>query len=467
MLKYQSKDLLEEAIKNNYNFLRFANGITFLKLVNLLTKLNTKFTNLIEPIGGDKDFLDFVYRNNYYIINENNIFLLLNIYGKGNEDIQGNFIRENYATILKSGCTPLIENIHSQINAYVSEIYLKNERLEPSDTLVTLINKEELSHDLKVETLRKTTTKIQKINDIIDPSLWAEILKENRLFPSWENVAGYYTNFDNVFDEILINFLNSSEVYLALSDEKMQNGHQLNDYPEFQTAFLINNDISDEAYIKIVDSINFKSNDLNISELSEQKVSVLVKRILNTSIENYDNLRSDFPNQHKSLLENDFKGVLDRPNEFETDGEDVLLLLTSLKISNKQKVEYISLKDQRWIIESKDVSSVVLKLLVEENAKIDLSINELIALMTSNSSEPQKVKCLLQHIDILEDTDIKEAVSAISESYNKLFESNKRPTLSNTEYNGRLLSLLKNKELIKSYSLEKKNKQLIRVIANN
>ena len=86
--------------------------------------------------------------------------------------------------------------------------------------------------------------------------------------------------------------------------------------------------------------------------------------------------------------------------------------------------------------------------------------------MNSLVSIESKVKFVTLYNESLGTSELIELVKNISWSYGELFKKQHKPTFKANSYNNVLLGILKSKGLIKNFEIDKKDKTLIRAIAN-
>ena len=252
--------------------------------------------------------------------------------------------------------------------------------------------------------------------------------------------------------------MNNNDVYSALSDKKINAS-----YKDLESDILVCNDISDEAYHKIIESIESVYKELDFKDLSENKVDYLLEaRKLSMSESNYYTLRMSFPNKHIILVENYFDSFLENIDNFEVDEEDVSLILNSKKISIEQKLTYISEIEEEFILKDNSISKKIAELIISKSYKIDFPYEVIESLYKNIVKEEDKIKLIILYNKDIDNEEMKELVGGIGQEYEKLFLPKRRPCFQDTEDNEALLKILYDRELIKKY---KKEKNKIRAVA--
>jgi hypothetical protein len=468
IIKNQNNKLLKETIEKSPRFLSLITESDelyyFAKIANLFEQLNIKFEKLDNPTEETKELFDFVYKNSNYEINIGNLMQMLELYHEG----ESLFQTSSYSTIQNSNCRPLIEYINLDINTYVKNVYLKLEQniFEEEESLINVLNHKELDFKLKCDIIEKVETKISDISNIKSKTLKGVLLDENKVSPKWSNVVDYYIDCDKTIDEDLIRYLNFDNVYDDLSNEKMIFESESFDYPSFRENLLLCNELSYHSYSNILKKSIYTRKILLFENLDVDKADYLTKYILNTTKSNYVLLREHFPNNHIELVEKDFNKFLEKIDDFETDEEDVLKLLNSEKINISNKFEYISKLSKQIIIDNDDIAKKVGEIIVSKCEIIECEFNTIESIVKSFDSTEDKVCLINLYFTELSNESIISLVKGIAYYYSELFVKQHRPIFRDNSYNKELLTKLESKGLIKSFDLDKKDKTLIRAVAN-
>lgn len=213
-------------------------------------------------------------------------------------------------------------------------------------------------------------------------------------------------------------------------------------------------------------SCYFSWNKLSFEELNSEKVDELTDKILTTTKSNYDLLRENFKNNHIRLIERNFSKFINDINNFETDDNDKFLILNSNKISLDNKFNYISKIEERIVRNSNEISRLVGEIILRKSKIIDLNIESLKIIITNLKTRDERVKFGNLYLGKLTDSELIVLVSNIGRDYKELFVKQHKPTFENVFHIRQLLESLKKRNLINSYNIDKKNKNLIRAVAN-
>ncbi|MCB6098446.1 YobI family P-loop NTPase [Flavobacterium psychrophilum] len=463
ILKSQNINTFKIAFEERSDFLSLIKNTNELdyygKLTLLIKDLNIKFNKLDEPNENTQKLFNYVFENNNYRINKENLLQMYLAFGKDSSVEQ--FNKSNYSAILNSDCKQMINYIESNIYEYVEDVYLKldENKLENEDSLLKLLNNENLSSELKSEIIEKVNTKISNLADVDDLEIKEQLILNNKLVANWKNVIDYYTISENVINENLIEYLELEEVHNEISTIKLEEADK-----GFESDLLKCNEISDETYIKLLKSGRFIYSTLKFESLNENKVVGLVDKTLNTTKANYDLLRANFPNNHIKLIEKNFTKFIEKVSDFEMDKNDVLLLLQSAKITLDNRFKYIGLIEQNIISESKEISKEVSNIITQKSTKIEFEFSTIESIIKNATSTDNKIKLLSLYFNDIENSNIILLLKGIW-GYDKLFVKG-FPTYKKSVLNDTLLSKLKSEKIIKNYYDDKRNDMNFRVTTN-
>ncbi len=467
ILNNQSKKFLYEMICTNPKFLSLIKnekGLEYFeKISKLLKELNIKFEKLDNPTEKTEKLFNYVYDNNHYRINKENLLQMFLLFGKENSEEE--FNNSNYSTILKSECKPLIEYINSNIATYIENVYLKLEdnRFEEEEILLKLLNfnNKNLDNKLKIKIIQHVNTKISDLIKVNELEIKTQLLTNNKVIPKWNNIIDYYTASENIINENLIEFLEFEDVNEELSKESLKE-----EYEVFENSMLTCNEISDETYEKLIKSCFFIYDQLDFKNLSEYKAVDLVNNILTTTTLNYDILRKRFANSHITLIEKDFNRFFEKVHDFETDVDDILMILQSENITIDNKFKYITKLSEQTIIDNSNIAKKVGEIIINKSSKIQFEFNTIERILEILDSTEDKVKLVNLFFTEFDDENIISLVKSIEYSYSELFVKQHRPKFNNNSFNKELLIKLKSKGLIKSFRIDKKDNTKIRAFAN-
>lgn len=465
ILSSQNNNTLSTAIEQKPHFLSLVKSTEELnfygKITKLIEKLNIKFEELENPNNETKELFNFIFNNSYYQINKGNILQMITLYGS--IDDENDFETSNYGTILQSNCKPLIDYINSKINTYVEDVYLKLEQniSESEKSLLELLNNADLEDKLKIKIIQKVDTLISNLSDIDDIEIKKQLLINLKVVANWKNVIDYYTNCENKIDENLIEYLNTESVNNKLSKILLKKEDE-----DFETSLIKCNQLSDVSYNNLLGSTYYNWNRIGFESLNIEKVICLLDKKLNTTKENYNRLKEYFPNNHIKLIAKNFNKFFEKIVDFETDEDDILMILKSDKITIDNRFKYIPKLTEQTIIDNKGIAKKVGEIILSKSTKVEFEFNVIESITKNLDTTENKVKFINLYFTQLSNDNIISLVKSLSNSYGELFVKRKRTLFNDNIYNRELLTKMETKGLIHSFDVDKKNNTKIRAVAN-
>lgn len=192
------------------------------KIELIITSLNIKFNSLSAPKENEIDLFNFIYKGDHYCINKHMLELISK--QKSNNFSEDKFKTSNYTQILLSGCDFLISYIDKYINAYLNNIFfiLETNIFESEESIISLLNNPNISDQDRDRIIEKQETKILEIQKIEDASLLKNLFEQSKVIATWENVFCYYKYREELFDDILTDYLNIQDNYCNLRRETIE-----------------------------------------------------------------------------------------------------------------------------------------------------------------------------------------------------------------------------------------------------
>lgn len=215
--EYVDKWILEFLKKKEYlnnidqNFIEYINNHrSFYKIYKLLNEqsknnlinLKVKFIDCSESI--DKDFLDYIYKNDLYEINDSMLKIMLDFNCVSSDEYY-----ERFLTIIENEKISLMKKyIYLNMEIYLNNCY-KSKKTQSNDerVIIKLINDENISKELKTLIISKEENRISNVEKISDNYLDI-ILKFDKAQYNWNNIVHLY-NYFNTIDEHLANIINN------------------------------------------------------------------------------------------------------------------------------------------------------------------------------------------------------------------------------------------------------------------
>lgn len=453
-----SNSLLKNYISNKDSFLElFAQVVNAKKIHEVLLDFDIKFKNL-KTSSNSKELLKFIYENNLYQINKEMISFILANFGT---DSIYEFENSNYTLILHSSCDNLNGYISQNIESYISQVFLRleNNTEEKENTIIDLLNNENLNIDNKEKIIQKQSARITDITDV-DSEFWKIILLNSKAEASWNNLIAYYKREekeDVELDIAMISFLNEVNNYQVLSSKKLNSGTEISEdlTTKISNELALCNELSDDSFSYIIKSIPYVYKSLSSQKLSSGKVTTMVNSDFLTLTEsNFKILKDNFSPLQISLLERNINEFLKHESEIIIDSEDLLLLLNSRLIKTAHKTTLIKEIDTETITFNRELSNTIISNLLPV-VEFELDFEVLKELMTHSSSVEDKIELLNEQIDYHSASEITELLRLLPKPYYDISMKGHRPKLHIENYNKLLIEKLNEIKYISSFKIEK------------
>ena len=455
------------------NFLSLFDIEFYPKVKEFISTLNLKLEHLTYVDDDSQELFKYVYDNNYYEISLDNIASILEMYHLdskvrgANGSLPENFQSNNYENILNSGCDALIKNINDNINTYVKRAYLRieDDNTEKEEILTTnFLNHDSLKEDLKIKIIQNTRTLFKELDKIEEPSIKQQIIKLNKLFPTWANIYSYLQDYEEVYiDETLIDYYNEENNATELSKLSLDIKDDSKDdfYRQMRFALLKCNELNIESYELLLKSIPKNYKELEFEKLSDDKIQLLIdKSKLILTKENYNRLKENFADKHISLLEMEQNELVKDVFKFNLDESDLISLFKSNKFTQSNKIKlFEELVDvgESVIMDNNDLLKLTSRVIAAENYNKRIEFNLLIALIKNST---KKLELLFPQLDFLDKHQISIAFSHFNDKYSELSKPRHRPTFIKDRGNLDLMNKLVEKDVIYPFDVDAKKKKI-------
>jgi hypothetical protein len=474
ILENQNNEKIKEALEQNINFIKLIkteDGDDYYitssdKISDLIKKLDIKFNSLDIEQNKIEKLIEYIYKNNYYKINKENIIEVLKTYGKNlNFD---DFETSNYYEIMSTNCTHLVDYINSEINIYIKDVYLKleNNNKEKEESLIDLLNEDKLDLNLKTSIINKIETKISDLSLIDNSDIYSLLLENNKLVPKWENLLYEFNNryieevdvndSENVEREIseaIIKFINEIENAKELSTVKLpKEVNSINVYSNFWKKLIQIDDITDESYNLITKSSPWWYSDLNFENLSESKVKSLIDNICISPVsKSYISIKENFDGLNIHLLETRKSKYFDILDQLTFDSNDLELVLKSKILTNIEKQKILNLCSDETIIKN-NILKLLSSILLTDNSFL---VNDtILSCMLNNNSVTvyERVRIFNKNPNKFDIPFIQTFLINLGGDYEKITNKSIKAKVNKNQENLQLLNILVTKRYISSNS---------------
>lgn len=421
------------------------------KLKTVITTLRLVFNDL-DLANAPQSLVDFIYDKNAYAINETMLRRLMMAKGIYEKE---SFDRSNYDAILESKAIPLIEYIRNNLSKYVADVYLAlpENKHDPQESLLVLLNEEGLSDKERKQIIDKTTATISDLTNSSFSTVDAWLLEAIRVTPIWKNVIGYFENNDHIITDELATFLNHLPNAEELSKEII---------PAAETdvtltdALMKSDKITDAAFEHLVRSIPAISETPDFGEINEGHAKILIEHgLLHLSPETFASLKEKYESQHINLAEQNITDFVDAIDEYSLDADDLIALLRSRAFTDIQKQTILESVDESLILNRTSLLVVAGRLALGSNV-FKLSKTLLMAVLTKTLDVSERVKLFNMNFTKFRNNDVTDFLEKMPTPYSDIAVKGRRPVLEHGQENGYFANNLLALGYISKYEEERK-----------
>lgn len=431
-------------IENHKELLELFSEIHVDKIKEVINELNIKF-NYIDGVQVRKELFKFIIEEKYYEINTVNIECILTIiHNKNINDIR----QKNFTTIRDSEDISLNEYIDENILKYISKVFLNIEENTEEDInrIIELLNldNETVDESIKIYIINKESFKLEDIDEV-DKVIWEELLKQEKIKVSWNNISSYYNNIKEL-DSSLINYLNSKEVYQKLSENKIEK-NDINLY--LIEAILSSEKFERESINYIAECISWTYEEYDTSKINISYIDILIEKgIIELTKNIYDSLRENYCDLHIKLIEFNLQKYFENIDDFDINYEEMYKILSFkncesidkermiLKIKNKLN------NSNNIIIDNDELIEEIFKVIVVEKHEINLE-SRLYWNIFDEIINEKKIKLLSCQCKYLTKEQIDESLKRIGIRFGKITRPASREKI---EYSDDVIELANNLE---------------------
>ena len=329
------------------------NFIEYIKDVYSTDQEILNFLQLIKPIfvyldcnnQNDVSIFNEICRNEYFEFNEQMILqiIFINNEDKNIDEIQNIFASKPYGVLQDFAPGYLKTQVDQSISHFFEEVYISSsENLsENSDNFIKLLNNEDLDNSHKEWLIEKNEVQIDLISYIREAQFWKPMLSENKVKPSWDSLIPYYKYNDSTLDEVIFNYIDKNNE--LLKEQEISDSESKKSIPEitneFEIALLESNSFSEIAYQAIVCARMFNYESLDLSNLSDSKISLLIsEKVLSLTSENTESLRKKSSSYIRDIIVRNSGDFLELIEEIILENHEYELLLQSSELTHEQKL---------------------------------------------------------------------------------------------------------------------------------
>lgn len=334
--KVNINDCLTKYISESPDYLNIKNP-NIDKLISAFLHIVVSFIS-IDYEKSNINLFDEVYKNNLYVLNIENISIMLKHENMVEND--SDIIHKNYTVIQSQEDYPLKRYISDNMPLYI-EIVLNNCDGYISDDescAISLLNNDKIDIDKKKCYVGCLTTIINKITEVLNTELWTTIMKKRILAFSTVNFMNYFIEFG--LDDTLIEYINEAPSDIDFSSITKIYGEKVSE--NLFDAVVVCNDILNEKYKKILIELKYYFDNFDADDITEEKIEVLIStKIIQMEEDSLKFIREKYETQLVTFIRENFENYLDIQSS-EIASVDEIMQIITWDIDNDKKIKLLS-----------------------------------------------------------------------------------------------------------------------------
>lgn len=438
---------IKDFIEDNSDILQRFSSVQNDKVIAVIESLEVVFKNLLIQ-NVSEEVLDYIFDNNCYELNS---CMIQRLVETKDTNLVPNLASQNYTTIVSLGYAPLLDYVHAHISSYVESIVLaENNVNEAVEQIVELLKRNIQDTNICLRLINHENFCVDNITeccgDLLDTEkqavkiLWDELLKEDKVCLSWENIDVYWENYG--FNQEIMEYVEKYVDELIPMDRKCMSD-------AFIREFILS-EIDERVYEKLLPQLRQNNFDTELEAISENRVLAMIKcKYFAFDAERYEELKMAYPDLCLQFILNNQNEYMAIMNDIEMSTE----LFEGLLFSQQLELEKAQILFNTYGAEH--MTSKIAEHMKGFNFTVDINIFNA---AWKCLDEYGKQKLMLGHLELLNDSKFEACFAELSKWYSGFKDRSKRHDveLENITENQKLAERLKAVEYITSYSSKEK-----------
>ena len=339
-------------------------------LIEALKNLNVKFERIDSDIS-DADLLEKVYVNNLYVINAENLRMFMLIKYK-EPDLALDFSQS--LTIISSRTEESIFDYlkHNPEQTLSAILGIAEGKINDDENVViSVINNDEISQELRKKYLLRCSTKISNLTDIREKTFYKLIMENKMLVYSASNIFSYCNKI--IWDDALEWFLNSSSETLDYKAVECLIG---TNKKQFVNNAIKSESIDEKHFNDIAEQLGEKIQTFNFTGCQPRNVEILIEqKLIAMTKTNLDFIRKNYPTALSSFISTDFRTYTNiMGNSYKK--SEVEEAFSCEEISVEDKLFFLNGKSDKFTVLHKDYPEELVEEILN-NHRLDSDLPEL------------------------------------------------------------------------------------------
>ncbi|TKG95189.1 hypothetical protein EYV94_10790 [Puteibacter caeruleilacunae] len=405
---WSGDNLLNGYLRDKENFIQVFDYPKDLQgIVNLIEGVNIKFRNLEVKQYSEKQILNYIYKKNYYVLNEKMVYLMILNFGKYDpEALSQLFYTKNLTCIFESECKELVQYLKNNLDEYVDVVYpkLRKEQDESVVIIKFILDKYGKEGDFAriVEILEKVSTQISDIRSFGHEDDWNVLFETNNVEPNWRNLVYYFKYNENKLDDVTTEWLKRKDVYENITTVKLRKENfakeKLGLISSLMQQIIEMNELELKMYMKFLTAFPYIFHQIDLTKLSSDKISQLVRlRKISYRRNHYDQLvECGLIDQLLTFTLSNFSTFNNSNSDFDFNVDLHIRLLASGKLDTSEQRELIRLVSIDNINDSK--LAELMGDILQRSKKAFIDKDKLAKIISVSENKEKKLKLLNKFI---------------------------------------------------------------------
>lgn len=330
-----------------------------------LDLLEIKFREL-NIFMANYTLFQYVYNNDMYVLNMdiiNDILIYWYNSWEGN-----NLLCKNLSYIFSDEDQPLYSYVKNNIDLYIGELLSAVQETEDTEEVVLYVlnsSDESITEEHKKAYIASSKTIISNLNQVTDTKWWGELLEQDKVLKTTENLCDYYFNSGNGLDDRLIHFINSFEQTKLLAIADISNNYEKSQKENFFFDIAKCNKIENDRYEELLRTLNTKYIKCNVPGINLDKIAIMIRQnILEMNTDILKTMREHYSEMCMMFIEHNIDKYVEIMNEDIFSSSELMQILEE-KIDDELKIRLLKFATSPISIQNKNYSDRIQDYIVE------------------------------------------------------------------------------------------------------
>lgn len=355
---------IKEFIERDPEFLAFQD-IDEDIIAKRLKMLQIKFQD-INFETANANLLRFVYDNDMYVLKVNIVNnILMYYYSISAGD---NLLGKSLSFALSRDDQPLCRYVKDNIDLYIDELLSAAQETEDTEEIVLYVlnsDDESITEEHKKAYIASSKTIISYLNGVDDTKWWGELLEQDKVQKTAENLWDYYFKSGNGMDDRLVHFINSFEQPKTRTIAEMDDQYGESDKEKLFIDITACNEIENDKYDEIICAFNIQYTIFNETGIEPEKIEILIRKdILEMNADILKTMRGHYAEMSMLFIMNNIERYVEIMNEDIFSASELLQILEE-NVDDGLKIRLLQFATAPISIQNKNYSDKIQDYIVE------------------------------------------------------------------------------------------------------